>query len=90
MGREADEDVGGVGVGDRFNDAEALNGYKKNFRLCALRADCQEYLLSDFEDFGIPSVFESRGWLSVVGPAEPANYPIIQEFYSNIPPLDPC
>ncbi|KAM1139963.1 hypothetical protein ACFX19_040795 [Malus domestica] len=85
MGREADEDVGGVG--DRFKDAEALNRYKKNFRLCFLRTDRQEYLLSDFEDFGIPSVFESRGWLSVVGPAEPANVQIIQEFYSNIPPL---
>ncbi|KAM1671673.1 hypothetical protein ACFXTN_036656 [Malus domestica] len=85
MGREADEDVGGVG--DRFKDAEALNRYKKNFRLCFLRTDRQEYLLSDFEDFGIPSIFESCGWLSVVGPAEPANVRIIQEFYANIPPL---
>ncbi|TQD87707.1 hypothetical protein C1H46_026711 [Malus baccata] len=85
MGRQADEDVGGIG--DRFKDAEALNRYKKNFRLCFLRTDRQEYLLSDFEDFGIPSVFEPRGWLSVVGPAEPANVQIIQEFYSNIPPL---
>ncbi|PQM39224.1 uncharacterized protein Pyn_04645 [Prunus yedoensis var. nudiflora] len=47
----------------------------------------REVTLSDFKALGPPSIFESRGWLSVIGPSKPANVQIVQEFYRQTPHL---
>ncbi|KAI5343763.1 hypothetical protein L3X38_011639 [Prunus dulcis] len=42
----------------------------------------REVTLSDFKALRLPSIFESRGWLSVIGPPKPANVQIVREFYT--------
>ncbi|PQQ01430.1 uncharacterized protein Pyn_24095 [Prunus yedoensis var. nudiflora] len=70
----------------KFKNSEAMNRYKKIFSVQCVTVE-REVKLSDFEDLGLPRIFKSRGWLLAMGPLEPANIQIVQEFYANIPPF---
>ncbi|CAL8135980.1 unnamed protein product [Prunus armeniaca] len=70
----------------KFKTSEAMNRYKKIFSVQRVTVE-REVKFSDFEDLGLRRIFKSRGWLLAMGPSEPANIQIVQEFYSNIPPF---